>query len=64
MVRSGAYAMLAMAFVLGCSLLVGAEETTTSVAQWPDRTERSPLTGSTTHRPPEESAGAEPGAGR
>ena len=64
MVRSGTYAMLAIAFVLGCSLLVGAEETTTRVAQWSDRTEPSSLTGSTTHQPPEESAGAEPGAGR
>jgi hypothetical protein len=64
MARSGAYALLAIAFVLGCSLLVGAEETTTRVAQRPDPTEPPSLAGSTTDQPPEESAGAEPGAGR
>ena len=55
--RSGAYALLAMAFVLGCSLLVGAEETRTSVARLSDPTELPPLSGSTDPHLPEPSAG-------
>jgi hypothetical protein len=58
--RSGAYALLAMAFVLGCSLLVGAEGTKTSVARLSDPTELPALTGSSDRHLPE----AEPSAGR
>jgi hypothetical protein len=58
--RSGAYALLAMAFVLGCSLLVAAEGPETSAARWSDPTQPSFLTGSTDNHLPE----VEPGAGR
>ncbi len=58
--RSGAYALLAMGFVLGCSLLVGAEGTKTSVARLSDPTELPLLSGSTEPHLPE----AEPSAGR
>ena len=57
--RSGAYALLAMGFVLGCSLL-GAEGTKTSVARLSDPTELPLLSGSTEPHLPE----AEPSAGR
>jgi len=62
--RSGAYALLAMAFVLGCSLLGAGEEPKTFGARWSDPTEPSSLSGSTDRHLPEESAGAEAGAGR
>ena len=58
--RSGAYALLAIAFVLGCSLLVAAEGPETSAARWSDQAPLSSLTGSTDPHLPE----AEPGAGR
>ncbi len=61
---SGAYASLAMGFVLGCSLLLAAEQAEAPVAQWSDPTPPSSLTGSTDRHLPEESAAAEPGAGR
>ena len=56
--RSGAYALLAMGFVLGCSLLVAAEGPETSAARGPDPAQ--PLTGSTDSQLPE----VGPGAGR
>jgi hypothetical protein len=62
--RSGVYALLAMAFVLGCSLLGAGEGPKSSAAQWSDPTEPSSLSGSTDRHLPEESAGAEAGAGR
>jgi hypothetical protein len=62
--RSGTYALLAMAFVLGCSLLVAAEGPETSAARGSDPTQPSSLTGSTDRHLPEESAGAEAGAGQ
>jgi hypothetical protein len=62
--RSGTYALLAMAFVLGCSLLVAAEGPERSAAQWFDPTPPSSLAGSTDRHLPEESGGAEAGAGQ
>jgi hypothetical protein len=62
--RSGTYALLAMAFVLGCSLLVAAEGPERSAAQWSDPAQPSSLTGSTDRHLPEESAGVEAGAGQ
>jgi hypothetical protein len=56
--RSGTYALLAMAFVLGCSLLVAAEGPETSAAQWSDPTQPSSHTGSTDRHLPEAEAGA------
>ena len=58
--RSGTYALLAMAFVLGCSLLVAAEGPETSAARGSDPTQLPSLTGSTDSHLPE----VEPGAGR
>ena len=57
--RSGAYALLAVAFVLGCSLLVAAEGPETSAARGSDPAQPSSLTGSTDSHLPE----VEPGAG-
>jgi len=57
-VRSGAYALLATAFVLVCSLLLPAEEANTRSAVWSDPTQLSSFTGSADHDPPD------PGAGR
>ena len=62
--RSGACALLAIVFVLGCSLLVGGEEPKTSTARWSDPSEPASLTGSTDRHLPEETAAAEPDAGR
>ena len=62
--RSGTYALLAIAFVLGCSLLVAAEGPEPSAAEWSDPTQPSSLAGSTDRHLPEESAGAEAGAGQ
>ena len=62
--RSGVYALLAMAFVLGCSLLLAEEEATAPVARWSDPTPPSSLTGSTDRHLPHESAAVGPGAGR
>jgi hypothetical protein len=56
-VRSGAYALLATAFVLACSLLVP-EEADTRSALWSDATQLSSFSGSANHDPPD------PGAGR
>ena len=56
-VRSGAYALLATAFVLACSLLVP-EEADTRSALRSDPTQLSSFTGSADHDPPD------PGAGR
>ena len=62
-VRSGAYALLAMAFVLACSLLLPAEKANTRSALWSeplgsDPTRLSSFSGSADHDPPD------PGAGR
>ena len=56
--RSGVYALMAMAFVLGCSLLVAAEGPETSAAGWSDPTQPSSLTGSTDSHLPEVELGA------
>jgi hypothetical protein len=57
-VRSAAYALLATAFVLGCSLLLPAEEADTRSALRSDPSQLSSFTGSGDHDPPD------PGAGR
>ena len=62
--RSGGYALLAMAFVLGCSLLGAGEGPKTSVARSSDLAEPSSLSGSTDRHLSKESAGAEADAGR
>jgi hypothetical protein len=56
--RSGAYALLAAAFVLACSLLLPAEEGRTQLASRSDSTELTAYSGSTQFTVPE------PGAGR
>jgi hypothetical protein len=51
--RSGAYALLAIGFVLGCSLLVAAEGPETAAARGSDPTQPPSLTGSTDSQLPE-----------
>ena len=58
LVRSGAYALLAMGFVLACSLLLPAEEAATRTATWSAPAQLSTNIGSTDLDPPD------PGAGR
>jgi hypothetical protein len=57
MVRSGAYALLATAFVLACSLLLPAEDAATRSAMRSDPTQLQPFSGSTDYYPPEPDAG-------
>jgi hypothetical protein len=56
-VRSGAYALLATAFVLACSLLLPAEEAVTRSAMWSDPTQLQSFSGSTDYYPPDPDAG-------
>jgi hypothetical protein len=56
-VRSGGYALLATAFVLGCSLLMTGEETGRQSAQWSGPTQFTSLVGSADHSPPDLDAG-------
>ena len=56
-VRSGAYALLATAFVLACSLLLPAEEAVTRSAMWSAPAQLQPFSGSTDYYPPEPDAG-------
>ena len=56
--QSGAYALLAAAFVLACSLLLPAEKAGTQLASRSDPTVLPAYSGSTLDSPPE------PGAGR
>jgi hypothetical protein len=56
-VRSGAYALLATAFVLACSLLLPAEEAVTRSAMWSAPAPLQPFSGSTDYYPPEPDAG-------
>ena len=55
--RSGAYALLAAAFVLACSLSLPAEEPATRVASWSNPTELPAYSGSTLYTVPEPGAG-------
>ena len=55
--RSGAYAMLAAAFVLACSLLLPAEEARTQLASRSNATELPAYSGSTPFTVPEPGAG-------
>lgn len=55
--RSGGYALLATAFVLGCSLLLAGEEPDRHSAMWSDPTQLTSLTGSADHSPPDLDAG-------
>jgi hypothetical protein len=57
-VRSGAYALLATAFVLACSLLLPAEQAGTQTAMRSDPARLPALSGSSDYAPPE------PGGGR
>ena len=57
-VRSGAYALLATAFVLASSLLLPDEQAETQTAMQSDPTELPALAGSSDYAPPE------PGSGR
>ena len=56
-VRSGGYALLATAFVLGCSLLLTGEEPDRQSAMWSGQTRLISLNGSADHSPPELDAG-------
>ena len=62
-VRSGAYALLATAFVLVCSLLLPAEEANTRSALWSDPTQLSSFTGSSLSGSADQDQ-PDPGAGR
>ncbi|MBV9014556.1 MAG: hypothetical protein JO058_02760 [Alphaproteobacteria bacterium] len=55
--RSGGYALLATAFVLGCSLVLAGEKTDRQSARWSDPTQVTSLTGSADHSPPDLDAG-------
>jgi hypothetical protein len=56
-VRSGAYALLATAFVLACSLLLPEEQAGTQTAMQSGPTELPAVAGSTDYHPPEPDAG-------
>jgi hypothetical protein len=55
--RSGAYALLAAAFVLACSLLLPAEEPRTRLASWSDPTQLPAYSGSALYTVPGPGAG-------